>query len=157
MRPLPECRVALQSQTVREVFAQWGRPGRRSGAIMLIADDGMLRGIFTDSDLARLFERRQDAALDRPIAEVMTRHPAAVAAGSRAEEALSLLARRKLSELPVVDSQGRPVGMLDITDLVGLMPALSPPESAQLAPPEESAGGVPRLAVFDEPTDHAGA
>ena len=29
---------------------------------------------------------------------------------------------RKISELPVVDGDGRPVGMLDITDLIGLEP-----------------------------------
>jgi arabinose-5-phosphate isomerase len=157
MRPLSDCRLARQSHTVREVFARLGRPGRRSGAIMLTSDDGRLQGVFTDSDLARLFEQRRDAALDRPIAEVMTRQPTAVVAGSRAQQAISLLARRKLSELPVVDTQGVPLGMLDITDLVGLMPALSSPESTELAPSDESSGGGPRLAVFHEPPDPAGA
>ena len=51
-------------QTVREVFVHLGRPGRRTGAIMLVDGDGRLSGIFTDSDLARLFEANRDAALD---------------------------------------------------------------------------------------------
>ena len=34
-----------------------------------------------------------------------------------------MLQARKFSELPVVDADGRPVGMLDITDLIGLDPA----------------------------------
>ena len=42
-------------------------------------DDGRLLGIFTDSDLARLFERRREADLDRPIGEVMTADPVQVA------------------------------------------------------------------------------
>ncbi len=33
---------------------------------MLVDGDGRLSGIFTDSDLARLFEHRRDAELDRP-------------------------------------------------------------------------------------------
>ena len=34
---------------------------------MLVDDAGRLAGLFTDSDLARLIERRSDAALDQPI------------------------------------------------------------------------------------------
>ena len=80
MRPLAECRVADVSQTVREVFVAHGRAGRRTGAIMLVDADGKLAGLFTDSDLARLFEHKRDAALDRPIAGVMTAAAAARAA-----------------------------------------------------------------------------
>ena len=35
---------------------------------------------------------------------------------------MEILERRKISELPVVDAAGRPVGLLDITDLIGLVP-----------------------------------
>jgi arabinose-5-phosphate isomerase len=87
---------------------------------MLVEADGRLCGLFTDSDLARLFERRADAALDRPIREVMTAQPITVPVGARVAEALEILRRYKISELPVVDADGRPVGLLDITDLIGL-------------------------------------
>ena len=40
--------------------------------------------------------------------------------GARVAEALELLERHKISELPIVDAEGRPVGLLDITDLLGL-------------------------------------
>ena len=60
MRPLDECRVALDHKTVREVFVEVSRPGRRTGAIMLTDETGLLTGIFTDSDLARLLETRRD-------------------------------------------------------------------------------------------------
>jgi arabinose-5-phosphate isomerase len=122
MRPLAECRVARQSQVIREVFATLVRPGRRSGAIMLVDEAGALAGIFTDSDLARLFEQRRDGAIDRPIAEVMTRHPCAVPAGAMLTDAVAILAERKISELPVVDTQHAPVGLIDITDVLAMMP-----------------------------------
>ena len=32
------------------------------------------------------------------------------------------MAQRKISELPVVDAAGRPLGLIDITDVVGLLP-----------------------------------
>jgi arabinose-5-phosphate isomerase len=122
MRPLAECRLALQTESVRQVFVRLSRPGRRSGAIMITDDAGALAGIFTDSDLARLLERRHEELLDGPLAAVMTRGPQAVPAGAAMSDAIEILAERKISELPVVDGALRPVGLIDITDVVGLLP-----------------------------------
>jgi arabinose-5-phosphate isomerase len=122
MRRGAELRVAPEAHTVRQVFAEVRHVGRRTGAVILVDADGKLAGLFTDSDLARLFERHQDAAFDRPIAEVMTRRPITVSRTARVGEALDVLRARKISELPVVDEDGRPVGLLDITDLIGLDP-----------------------------------
>ncbi len=129
MRRGAELRIAPATDTVREVFARVRHTGRRTGAIMLVNDQGRLVGLFTDSDLARLFENRQDTALDRPIAEVMTRNPAVTSPGTRVAVALDIMKTRKFSELPVVDEHGCPVGMLDITDLIGLDPILAVTES----------------------------
>ena len=87
---------------------------------MLLDEEGKLAGIFTDSDLARLIETRQESALDRPIGEVMTRQPRTLLVGSRVAEAFDLFERLRISELPVLDPSGRPVGLVDITDLIGL-------------------------------------
>jgi len=119
MREGSELRLALATDTVRSVFAKASHRGRRTGAVMLVDAAGKLSGIFTDSDLARLIESRHDEALDRPIAEVMTPQPLMVPVGTRVMEAIEILRRRKISELPVIDGDGRPVGMLDITDLIG--------------------------------------
>lgn len=133
MRGEPELRLADKHETVRAVFAQARRRGRRCGAVMLTEENGRLCGFFTDSDLARLFEQRRDAALDRPIHEVMTADPVTVTVGTRLADALELLSLRKISELPVVDAEGRPVGMLDITDLIGLVPVEESPTVARVA------------------------
>ena len=123
MRPLVQCRVASEDLTVREVLVCGSMPGRRTGATMLVDAEGKLSGIFTDSDLARLFEQRRDHSLDRPVSSVMTRNPLTAAAGGMMIEAVALLAKRKISELPVVDAAGRPLGLIDVTDVVGLLPA----------------------------------
>ncbi len=123
MRRGDELRLAPASATVRDVFAQARRRGRRTGAVMLIEDDGRLAGLFTESDLARLFEQRRDAALDRPIREVMTAAPRTVPRGTRVVDAVELLRYHKISELPVVDAEGCPVGLLDITDLITVLPS----------------------------------
>jgi len=131
MRPLAECRIATGSDTVRAVFAR-PLPARRTGAVMIVDATGLLAGVFTDSDLARLFERRHDTALDEPISGVMTARPTTIPAGTRLRDAVAVLEARRLSELPVIDRAGRPVGLLDIVDLVGLVPpeALTAPAAA---------------------------
>ncbi len=53
----------------------------------------------------------------------MTAGPFTVPVGTRVLEAVEILRRHKISELPVVDAEGRPAGLLDITDLIGLVPA----------------------------------
>jgi arabinose-5-phosphate isomerase len=121
-RPLDQCRVAGEERTVREVLVGTSVPGRRTGATMLVDAEGRLSGIFTDSDLARLFEHRRDGDLDRPIRHVMTGNPLRVEAGSMMIDAVALMAGRKISELPVVDAAGRPVGLIDVTDVVALLP-----------------------------------
>jgi arabinose-5-phosphate isomerase len=121
MRTGSQLRLADANRTVRDVFAQAQRQGRRTGAVMLTGVDGRLCGLFTDSDLARLFEQRRDDALDRPIREVMTAHPITVKVGIRVVDALEVLRLRKISELPVVDGVGTPAGLLDVTYLIGLV------------------------------------
>lgn len=120
MRPRDECRVASDRATVRQTLVSQSRPGRRTGAIMLIDERGALSGLFTDSDLARLLERNRDSALDEPIHTVMTAQPMCVPRGTLLPVACDLLADRKISELPVVDADHRPLGLLDITDVIAL-------------------------------------
>jgi arabinose-5-phosphate isomerase len=122
MRPLHRCRVGNESQTVRQVLVQVGRPGRRTGAIMLTNDEGVLTGLFTDSDLARLFEHRRDRDIDKTIGSVMTRSPTTIALDALLSEAVQVFAQRRISELPVVASDGCPRGLVDITDVVGMLP-----------------------------------
>ena len=122
MRTGHRCRVAPADRTVREVFVGFAGPRRRSGAVLIVDGTERLVGIFTDSDLARLFEQRKDSALDRPIGEVMTADPIQVAVGATVFEAVSAMRDKKISELPVVDRGGRPVGLVDLTDLIDLVP-----------------------------------
>ena len=119
MRRGAELRIARASASVREVFAQARHQGRRTGAVMLVDDDGVLKGLFTDSDLARLFEHRADHCFDDPVSAVMTKTPLTVRQNARMVEAVAIMRDRKISELPVIDADGRPIGLLDITDLIG--------------------------------------
>jgi arabinose-5-phosphate isomerase len=130
MRPLAGCRVGNERHTVRQVLVQVGRPGRRTGAIMLTNEQGELTGVFTDSDLARLLEHRRDHDIDQPIRSVMTCSPTTISADAMLSEAVHVLAQRRISELPVVTAAGRPCGLIDITDVVGMLPTVVTPADA---------------------------
>jgi arabinose-5-phosphate isomerase len=129
MRHGHELRLASEQDTVRTVFSKSSQPGRRTGAVILIDSDEKLCGIFTDSDLARLIETRNDHALDKPISEVMTKNPKTILLGSKVVDAIELMKLKKLSEIPVVDASNIPRGLLDITDLISLAPAMVLPSS----------------------------
>ncbi len=132
MRPLQECRVAEQSQSLRQVLVQVSRPGRRTGAIMLVDEGGVLTGVFTDSDLARLLESSGEGQLDQPIANCMSKRFQTIRQGEMLPTAMAILAARKISELPVVNGDGRPVGLIDITDVMSALSSALPGPSEQL-------------------------
>lgn len=90
------------------------------GAVSIVDADGMLRGLFTDGDFRVVMQSESDrnALMARPIAEVMTRNPTTTTVGTLAFTALNIMDEREFDNLPVVDADGRAVGMLDIQDLM---------------------------------------
>ncbi|MEL6109365.1 MAG: KpsF/GutQ family sugar-phosphate isomerase, partial [Planctomycetota bacterium] len=120
MRPIESCRIANQSTSIRECLSSSSIEGRRSGAILLTDDAEVLTGIFTDSDLARLLESRCEDALDGPIQARMTCDPHCVGPDTLISDVIALLSQLRLSELPVIDSTRKPLGVIDITDLIAL-------------------------------------
>jgi arabinose-5-phosphate isomerase len=123
MRTGRHIRRARVDETVREVFVRLAGPRRRSGAVLIEDPSSRLLGIFTDSDLVRLFEKRREGDLDRPIGAVMTAGPYRVAVGSLLGDAVELMKAHKISELPVVDHGDRVAGLIDVTDLIGVTAA----------------------------------
>jgi arabinose-5-phosphate isomerase len=112
--------VASDSLTVGEVLRQVSKIKRRSGAVILIDDGGRVSGIFSDGDLRRLITENDGAVLRRPVMEVMTRSPKCVRGEALASEAMAVMKHHRIDELPVVDGEGRPVGLIDVQDLVVL-------------------------------------
>lgn len=89
----------------------------RAGSACVIGKDGRLAGIFTDGDLRRHLEIDPDI-IKRKVGQLMTKHPVVIKKDRLAAEALEILRTRKLDELPVVDDKGRPVGLVDVQDLL---------------------------------------
>lgn len=89
----------------------------RAGSATVVDASGKLKGIFTDGDLRRHLGRDKSLPL-RAIKEVMTKNPTVVYQDMLAAEALRILREKRVDELPVVDKNKRPVGLLDVQDLL---------------------------------------
>jgi arabinose-5-phosphate isomerase len=98
---------------VMTMNATRGRPG----AAAVVDEQGVLAGFFTDGDLARGLQRTLDF-LEGPIDDVMVRRPTTLGPDALVSEALQILRDRRIDQLPVVDAEGRPVGLLDVQDLM---------------------------------------
>ncbi|NCA96441.1 MAG: KpsF/GutQ family sugar-phosphate isomerase, partial [Methanomicrobia archaeon] len=89
----------------------------RCGSACVVDKKGKLKGIFTDGDLRRQLEK--DACiLDKKVKDVMTKDPTTIGQDKLAVETIRILEGKKIDELPVVDKQGRLVGLLDVQDLL---------------------------------------
>ena len=107
------------SLRVDEALAQAAAQGRRPGALMLVTAGGKLAGIFTDGDLRRLVIR--DAGeLRGPISRVMTRSPRTLRDSTSVRDAVAMFREHRQDEIPIVDARGRPVGLLDVQDLIAM-------------------------------------
>ena len=74
-------------------------------------------GIFTDGDLRRLVEQgRTDFTV--PVREVMGSRPRCVSPETLVLTAAAQMREMRVDQLPVVDAEGRAVGLLDVQDLL---------------------------------------
>ncbi|HWE93418.1 MAG TPA: KpsF/GutQ family sugar-phosphate isomerase [Tepidisphaeraceae bacterium] len=112
--------LASETLTVGQVLHEVSRIKRRSGAVVLVDEAGKVSGIFSDGDLRRAITDDDGFALRRPVGEVMTRNPKRIGGEQLASEAMALMRQFRIDELPVVDEQDRPIGIIDIQDLVVL-------------------------------------
>jgi arabinose-5-phosphate isomerase len=91
---------------------------KRHGAVMVVDRDGKLAGIVTDGDLRRLITEEGAQAFDRKVGEVMTAPCKSIRADALAAEATAIFHKYRIDELPVVDGNDRPVGLIDVQDIV---------------------------------------
>ncbi len=89
----------------------------RAGSASVVDSRGRLTGIFTDGDLRRHIEIEPDL-INKKVKYFMTKNPTVIQKDKLAAEAFDILRSKKIDELPVVDDKKRPVGLLDVQDLL---------------------------------------
>jgi len=118
-------RLSLVSDTLSlaGALAEAEKVERRTGAVLIVDEGGGLSGILTDGDLRRIVLRghqRGEDVMTRPVSEFMTADPKHIHLGELASEALAILNEYRIDELPVLDAEDRPVGIIDVQDLLGI-------------------------------------
>ena len=100
---------------LKEALLEMSRKGL--GTTVVVDGDERVLGVFTDGDLRRTLDRQLDVHVAR-VAEVMTRDCKTIAPGTLAAEALRMMQQYKINALPVVNSAGTLVGVLNMHDLL---------------------------------------
>jgi len=86
------------------------------GSIVIVDDVGRPIGIFTERDLLRLVA--QGASLDSPVDSVMSRDLVVVKDVEGVVRAAMLMSEHRIRHLPVVDDEGKLVGVISVRDVV---------------------------------------
>ncbi len=107
--------VVKENETVKNVLLAITEA--RAGSASVVDSNRRIIGIFTDGDLRRHVEEDREI-LRRRVCQVMTKNPKVLPVGHLAVEALRLLKGYRIDEIPIVDLKSRPVGLLDIQDLL---------------------------------------
>ncbi len=93
---------------------------KRRGAVMIVDSSGRLAGIITDGDLRRIVGSSGSDFMGLKISDVMTAGCKRVTEDTLASEAMAIFYKYRIDELPVVDGQDKPVGLIDVQDIVAI-------------------------------------
>ncbi|SHO46213.1 KpsF/GutQ family sugar-phosphate isomerase [Desulfopila aestuarii] len=88
------------------------------GAVLVVDEAGIVRGIITDGDVRRLMAESVSIA-DCLAGKIMTRDPVTIGKDALAADALSIMQRHEITVLPIVDGEHRLVGILHLHELLG--------------------------------------
>ena len=116
-KPGEKLPIAKATDSIRQLLKKTSAV-KRHGAVMIVDKDGRLSGIITDADLRRLMTKKGARCLALKACDVMTPNCKKIRASALAAEATAIFHKYRIDELPVVDDGDRPVGMVDVQDIV---------------------------------------
>ncbi len=116
-RPGEKLPVAEVTDSIKQLLEKTSDV-KRHGAMMVVGRDGKLAGIITDADLRRLLAKHGSEAFELEAGNVMTPDCKKIRANALAAEATAIFHKYRIDELPVVDTDDRPVGLIDVQDIV---------------------------------------
>ncbi len=117
MRTGPNCPTIQANSSLDEYHRAVTSAPMRAGAACVVDDAGKLAGIITHGDFFRLLHSPTPIA-QRRAAEIMTKSPKRIALDARVSDAMRLMQKHRIDELPVVDDRDRLAGLIDIQDLI---------------------------------------
>jgi CBS domain-containing protein len=103
-------------------------------AVVIVDAEGRLIGIFTERDvLIRVLGEGRDPVTTR-LGAVMTTQPEALSAGDRICFAVNRMSTAGFRTIPLVDGEGRPIGIITVNDVVKWLAEIFPEAVLNLRP-----------------------
>lgn len=90
---------------------------RRIGAVVVLADNGSVTGIFSERDIVRHLSADPAGLLKHAVREVMTSPVITCERGTTIDELMELMTNRRIRHIPVVE-EGELIGIVSIGDVV---------------------------------------
>jgi CBS domain-containing protein len=87
------------------------------GAVLVVDQDGSIKGILSERDIIRHLAGRIDIPTTHPVSDVMTKEVTYVKPHQSLESCLQLMTTGRFRHLPVVDGDN-PIGIVSIGDVV---------------------------------------
>jgi CBS domain-containing protein len=89
---------------------------RHIGCIVILDDAQKCVGIFTERDAIRIIS--QEVPLTATLEKIMTKNPFTINVDSTFEEAKNIIKSHKVRHLPVIDPDGKLVGMISVRHIL---------------------------------------
>jgi arabinose-5-phosphate isomerase len=118
MRKGAELPLCAQGTSLANVLRVMGATPGRPGAALITGEGGALVGIFTDGDLRRLLDERGEVRGKEPVDGHMGANPKSIQPDQLVEEAFNIMREHRIDQLAVIDEARRPIGLLDVQDLL---------------------------------------
>jgi len=115
MRPPSQMALIAPATTVPDALDAMTR--HRAGAAVVIDAEERLAGIFTHGDFVRAFRAHGPEITTLAVESLMTVNPICIESGQLAVEVLAVLKKHRIDDIVVIDSDRRPVGLIDVQDL----------------------------------------
>jgi arabinose-5-phosphate isomerase len=116
-RPGEKLPLAQITDTVSQLLEKTSEV-KRHGAVMVVDKEGRLAGIITDADLRRLMAQHGRQTFQFKAGDIMTADCKRIRADALAAEATAIFHKYRIDDLPVVDADDKPVGLIDVQDIV---------------------------------------
>lgn len=100
--------LVVPDRTIRQAMEQLGKS--RQQAILVVDGDRRLLGTVTEGDFRRAV--LAGISIDQPIVSIMNGHPITTTPGTDLRARIAVMRRHSIRHLPVVDGQGRVVGLV---------------------------------------------
>lgn len=91
---------------------------KKCGFTTVVDDEGCLHGVITDGDLRRSLLKYGQEVFSKTAADLMTKNPKTITSDSLAVAALKQMEKHSIADLLILDEQGRPIGLIDLKDLL---------------------------------------